>query len=149
MRQQNNAEHGLVAAGGRSKQAFKRDRALPDPGSGLSPQDKLAETIELIQVKTAATGVTLQRLAELGDKLDRRERQDLLVIARTAANVASKAYARVCRTRPKAPLARMLERNVELPFAEVQDYGEYLRCLQWQARMRCLGRWNLEAWKPM
>lgn len=94
-------------------------------------------------MKTAATGVTLQRLAELGDKLDRRERQHLLVIARKAANVASKAYARVRRTRPKAPLARMLERNVKVPLAEVQDYGEYLRCLQWQARELASGVWGL------
>jgi hypothetical protein len=96
-----------------------------------------------MRVKTAAAGVTLQRFAELGDELDGRKRQDVLAVARAAANVAWKEYARVRRTRPKAPLARMLERNAEVPFAEVQDYGEYLRCLQWRARELQSGVWGL------
>jgi hypothetical protein len=134
LRERNDVEHGLAAVAKRRSSAFRRGEALLDPGSGLSLQDKLAEATELMRVRTAAAGVTLQRLAELGDKLNERERQSLLTIARAAANVAWKEYARVRRTRPKAPLARMLERNAEVPFAEVHDYGEYLRYLQWQAR---------------
>jgi hypothetical protein len=135
LRDQNDAEHGLIAVAKRRLSAFRRGEALLDPGSGLSPQDRLADTAELMRVRTAAAGITLQRLAELRDgELDGQERQGLLAIARAAANVASKEYARIRRTRPKAPLVRMLERNAEVPFAEVQDYGEYLRCLRWQAR---------------
>lgn len=144
LRDRNDVEHGSAAVSKRRSAAFRRGVALLDPGSGLSPQDRLAETAELMRVRTAAAGVTLQRLAELGDgELDGQGRQGLLAIARAAANVASKEYARVRCTRPKAPLARMLERNAEVPFAEVQDYGEYLRCLRWQARELQDGVWGL------
>jgi hypothetical protein len=87
-----------------------------------------------MRVRTAAAGITLQRLAELdgSSELDGRERQDVLAIARAAANIAWKEYARVHRTRPRMPLARMLERNAEVPFAEVQSYKEYVWCLRLQ-----------------
>jgi hypothetical protein len=135
LRDRNDAEHGLTAVAKRRSAAFRRGEALLDPGSGLSPQEKISEITELMRVRTAAAGVTLQRLAELGDgELDGQGRQGLLAIASAAANVALKEYAWVRRTRPKAPLAGMLERNAEVPFAEVQDYGEYLRCLRWQVR---------------
>lgn len=148
LRERNDVEHGPAAVAKRRLSAFRRGEALLDPGSGLSPQGKLAETAELMRVRTAAAGVTLQRLAELGDgELDGQGRQGLLAIARAAANVASKEYARVRRTRPKAPLARMLERNAELPFAEVHDYGEYLRCLRWQVRELRDGVWGLSGFR--
>lgn len=143
LREQNDVEHGPEAVAKRRLSAFRRGEALLDPGSGLSLQDKLAETTELMRVRTAAAGVTLQRLEELDDELDGQERQGVLAIASAAANVASKEYARVRRTRPKTPLARMLARNAEVPFAEVHDYGEYLLCLRWQARELQDGVWGL------
>lgn len=101
---------------------------------GLSPQEKLSEITELVRVRTASAEVILRRLAERDYDLDGHERQHLLEIARAAADVASKEYARVRRTRPKLPLARMLERNAEVPFADVQHYSEYLWCLQLQVK---------------
>jgi hypothetical protein len=134
LRERNDVEHGPAAVARQRLSAFGRGEALLDPGSGLSPQDKRAETTELMRVRTAAAGGTLQRLVELNGELDGQGQQDLLTIAKAAANVASKEYARVRRTRPKAALARMLERNAEVPFAEVHDYEEYLRCLRSRAR---------------
>ena len=135
--QENDVSRGQAAIGTSSNvagSAFRLNNALIDPGYGLTVHEKLSEVTELMQVRTASAGVTLQRLAELGYELDGQQRQSLLAIARSAGNFASKEYARVRRTRPKTPLTRMLERNAEVPLADVHDYKEYLSCLQWQAK---------------
>lgn len=135
--QQNDVERGQTAFGASSNvtgSAFSLNNALIDPGYGLTVHEKLSEVTELIQVRTVSAGVTLQRLAELSYELDGQQRHSLLAIARSAGNFASKEYARVRRTRQKYPLARMLERNAEVPLADVNDYKECLSCLQWQAK---------------
>jgi hypothetical protein len=94
-----------------------------DPGCALTQQEKLWEITELVRVRTASAGVILQRLAELDYGVDGQERQGLVTIARSAANVASREYSRVRRARPKAPLARILERNAEVPLTDVKITG--------------------------
>jgi len=153
--QQNDVRHNPKSKSSRAiGPAFKRATTTArriDTGHALTPQEKLSEISELMRVKTAGAGITLQRLAELdgGSELDGRERQEVLAIAREAANIASKEYARVRRTRPKMPLARILERNAEVPLAEVQDYKEYLRCLQLQAEELRDGVWGLGAFREV
>lgn len=134
LRQRNDVDRGSAALLEWSRATGSAVGALVDPGYALTSQEKLSEITELLQVRTGSAGVTLQRLAELDCEIDGQERQGLLTIAKSAANVASREYSRVRRTRPKAPLARMLERNAEVPLAGVNDYREYLRCLQLQAK---------------
>lgn len=132
----NDVENSSPAVGTFSRavgSAFKRDTGLVDPGCALTKEEKILEITELVRVRTASSGITLQRPAELDGKLDGQERQGVLEIARTAANVASREYSRARRTRPKT-VARALERDVEVPFSGVNDYREYLRCLQRQAK---------------
>jgi len=129
IRHPNDVGNGSPAVGTSSKavgSAFKRDMVLVDPGCALTPHEKFLEIAELVQVRTASAGVTLQRVAELGYEIDGQERQGLLTIARSAADVALREYSRVCRTRPKAPLVHMLERNAEVPLLGVNDCREYI-----------------------
>lgn len=138
--------HGYAAVGKSSKaigSAFRRDLTLIDPRYALTAQEKLLEIMELIKVRTASPWVTLQRLAELDDTFDGQERQGLLEIARAAANVASKEYSGVRRTRPKKLVARALERNAVVPLSEVNNYREYVGRLRLQAEEMQDSVWGL------
>ena len=56
------------------------------------------------------------------------------MIAKSAANIASRDNSRVSHTRPKAPLVLRLECDAEVPLAGVNDYSEYLGCVRLQPK---------------
>lgn len=62
--QRNDVDHGPLAAEESSEAIVSAVGTILDPGYAVTPQEKLSEITELMQVRTASAGFTLQRLAE-------------------------------------------------------------------------------------
>lgn len=70
-------EHGSAALREWSHVTGPAAGDIFDAGCALTQQEKLWEITELVRVRIASTGVTLQRLAELDYGVDGQERQGL------------------------------------------------------------------------
>lgn len=104
--------------------------ALPER---QSQADAIREICELVELWTASSTFTLERLAILDFDLNKWQRNQLLTTARQAVAAAWREYVHT-QHKARDGLAKdvALQRMSQVPFPHVQDFRQYIRAVKAQ-----------------